>query len=50
MALCGTISAEETERKKVEIWQFEDHFYLEYQGHLYVIGKIEHSINCNCRE
>lgn len=47
---CGTVLNAEVVRMKAEIWPFEDHFYIEIDGHLYFVQKLEHSINCNCMD
>lgn len=32
----------------VQLWQFENNFYIEVDGHVYFIEHIKHSINCPC--
>ena len=39
---------ENQEKIDAKIWQFEDHCYLEVNGHLFYIPIPEHSINCPC--
>jgi hypothetical protein len=36
------------EKIPAQIWQFEDYFYLEVNGHLFMIPLAKHSINCPC--
>ena len=50
MVLCGTVAGNETLRYEAIIWQFEDHYYIACDGHLYYVDTIEHSDNCGCRD
>ncbi len=40
------LNVEEGRKICVELWPFEDHYYMEYEGHLFYVSSPKHSIHC----